>query len=153
MQKRLPRQSIQQSCSREVNQHCSFMEHFVVFPLRTQQEKFLLEGTNGSCRRVFVLIPSSPRRHPRLSGRDFCVDCKIRRMADGLATWMDLMLASRCSSLAEHCTSAGSSAMDPSMEINKHLQWMWCARLGITPMGRAGAILREGAYAQASSAR
>ena len=29
--------------------------------------------------------------------------------------------------------------MDPSMEINKHLQWMWCARLGITPMGRAGA--------------
>ena len=62
-----------------------------------------------------------------------CV-CQFRRVADGVAARMDIVCAFVLCSSEEHSVSAGFSAADPSMDINKHLQWMRRARLGIASL-------------------
>ena len=69
--------------------------------------------------------------------------CQFSRVADGVAAMMDIVCAFVLCSSEEHSVSAGFSAADPSMDINKHLQWMRRARLGIASLGHARAILRN----------
>ena len=46
--------------------------------------------------------------------------------------------------------SSGVSAADPSVEVRKRLQWVWCVRFGIDSLSRASVILRKRPFCQAN---
>ena len=105
-------------------------------------------------------LPSCLRFDPEFSEKTSPSEWqRLRVVSANFAEWLmglpqrlDIVCAFVLCISEDHSVSAGFSAADPSMDINKHLQWMRRARLGIASLGRARALLRKGAWSQASSA-